>query len=344
MVGAIAGLAFVLASHLACADEAPPDLVIYAYDSFTAEGGLGPDILPLFEKECRCRVVVLASGDGGQLVTRLELDARAGQPRAQLVIGLDGPAFERARPWIETWGDWRPSAWKEIPDHVGHAPGLLPFDYGAFAWMMDEKELAARKLESPHHLQDLLSPVYRRMLLLEDPRTSTPGMAFLLFTSQILRDRVWDFWKAFRPQMLTLPTGWAAAYGLFLRGEAPLVWSFTTSQAYHMEHHEDARYRALVLDDGTPVQVEGAAIIKGSLRSERTTKLARQFLEFMISPEVQRRIPLKQWMYPAIAKTPLPASFALLPQPKKWVSLDLAANRTSELLKSWGRVMLELEP
>src|SRR5688500_14945985 len=99
-------LLFLFLPALASADE--PDLVVYTYDSFVAEGGLGPAILPLFEKRCGCKVNALGSGDGGQLLNRIQLDARGSGARAQLVIGLDQLGWERAKPWLEDWGAWRP--------------------------------------------------------------------------------------------------------------------------------------------------------------------------------------------------------------------------------------------
>jgi thiamine transport system substrate-binding protein len=337
LIRAIPLLATLLVSAHA---RAEPELVIYTYDSFVAEGGLGPAILPLFEKRCGCKVKALGSGDGGQLLSRIQLDARASGPRAHLVLGLDQLGWARAKPWLEEWGSWRPRGWEKIETAARGDPGFLPFDYGVFALMSDTKKLS----KEPKSLADLRSPELKRSVILEDPRTSTPGLAFLLFTSDALGEGVWDFWKSFRSQWLTLAPGWDAAYGLFLKGEAPLVWSYVTSQAYHVEHGEKSRYRALVFDEGNPAQVEGAAIIKGSLRTEREKKLAREFLEFLLSPEAQAEVPRRNWMYPSVKGTKLPESYASLPRPKKTLPLKGDEARISALLKSWGRVVQGGEP
>jgi thiamine transport system substrate-binding protein len=335
--------ALLLACTPALADEAKPDLVVYAYDSFAAKGGLGPEVVPLFEKSCGCKVSVLPSGDGVQLLNRVQLDAEAKRKGAHVVVGLDQSIWERAKPLMEPWGDWKPKGLDRVSRPV--EDGFLPFDYGIFALMADTTELRKRKLAEPHTLQALLDPKLKRQILLEDPRTSTPGLAFLLFTLGNLGDeKVWKWWSSFRSQWLTLSPGWDQAYGLFLKGEAPLVWSYVTSQAYHVEHGEKARYHAILFEEGNPVQIEGAAIVKGSLGSDREKKLAHEFLEFLISPEVQTRIPLTNWMYPVVKSTKLPKSFEALPKVRTTTTTRISDSMVTAVLKSWSNVIRGAKP
>src|SRR4029079_6998597 len=102
-------LAIALALLASPAVEAfTPELVIYTYDSFMAPGGLGPEIVPAFEKKWNCKVRLLPSGNGGQLLNRLQLDAERGKPTAQLVVGIDLAQFEQAKPWLESLEGWAP--------------------------------------------------------------------------------------------------------------------------------------------------------------------------------------------------------------------------------------------
>ena len=151
---------------------------------------------------------------------------------------------------------------------------------------------------------------------------------WLLYVQQVLGTGADTYWRGFRTQWLTLAPGWDAAYGLFLKGEAPLVWSYVTSEAYHREHGDsEGRYRAVIFDEGQPLQIEGASLIRGSFGKDRkgaeaSLARARAFLEFLISEEAQRRLPLKNWMMPARRDTPLPASFAGLPKPRKLLRIE----------------------
>ena len=324
-----------------------PELVVYAYDSLVAKHGLGPEIFPIFEKQCGCHVKVLPSGDGGQLLSRLQLDAERGKPGAQVVIGLDQHLWDRAKNLIEPWGNWKPRGFEKVEAdyRVGkNGDGFLPFDYGVFAFMADELGLKKSKLETPKKILDLLAPEWKRNIILEDPRTSTPGLAFLLYVESVFGERaeskVEDFWKKLSTQWLTLAPGWDGAYGLFLRQEAPLVWSYTTSQAYHVEHGDtQGRYKAVLFEEGQPIQIEGAALVKNSFKDEASRSRAQAFLEFLISPEVQNRIPKTNWMLPVLKGTPLPVSFQKLPQPKKIYRIESNAAQVTRSLGKWSHTV-----
>ena len=315
-----------------------PDLTISTYRSFMGHSGLGSVVFPLFEKKFHCHVRVLTLPDGGALLTRLELDSRRDQFPIQVVLGLDQYLWSRGRSHLEDWGGWLPSGYSQVDSDFKLEPGFLPYHYGALALIVDQKAIQARGLSIPHSLSDLLAPQWARHLLLEDPRTSTPGMTFLLYTQAILGDSTADYWKRLRTQWLTLAPGWDSAYQLFLKGEAPAVWSYVTSQAYHEAQGEGARYRAVLFDEGQPDQVEGAALVKGSFQSEKQRALARSFLEFLLSPEVQKLIPHHSWMMPVlILAADLPEDFQKLPRPKRriWPVRDPESIRQS--LESWRK-------
>lgn len=318
-----------------------PELVIYAYDSFLAQGGLGPEILPIFEKTCACRVRALPSGDGGQLLSRLKIDSERGKPTAQVVVGLDQHLWEQARGLIEPWDRWRPRGYEKIPRDLQVEEGFLPWDYGVFALMADRKLLREQKLDAPRSLHDLSRAALKRKFILEDPRTSTPGLAFVLFAHQAIGAAgVVEFWKSLRGQWLTLAPGWDSAYGLFLKGEAPLVWSYVTSQAYHREHGDsEGRYEAVLFEEGQPIQIEGAALVKGAVGSPEKLKLARDFLEFLISRAVQERVPRKNWMYPVVQGTRLPPSFEALPKSRKLLRTPRQAEAVKTALAQWSRAV-----
>lgn len=132
------------------------------------------------------------------------------------------------------------------------------------------------------------------------------------------------------------------AYGLFLKREAPLVWSYTTSQAYHEEHGDLAkRYRAILFEDGQPVQVEGAMLVKGAFdgaEGPQRLRLARRFLEFLLTRDVQERIPHANWMYPVTKEARLPDSYAHLPHPKL-VRIVPTADDVDRTMTEWSRTV-----
>jgi len=331
---------------LACNDvrAAPKELVVYTYDSLVAKGGLGAKIFPLFEKQCQCKLRALASGDAVQMINRVELDSKRNKSTAHVMLGLDQNLWLRAKPFTEDWGSWKPEGLAELTPITKMEAGFLPFDYGVFAMIADTKTLKAKGIALPKNLTDLLASTLKRGLILEDPRTSTPGLAFLLFTHEILGRNVWKFWKKLRSQWLTLPPGWDQAYGLFVKGEAPLVWSYKTSQAYHEEHgDQEGRYKALVFEEGAPIQIEGAAILKSvcspGKEDSETCGLAKSFLTFLISEETQRLIPKGNWMMPVRLGIELPASFLKLPITTKTTHVSVSDEESQKILQEWAKAI-----
>lgn len=306
------------------------ELVIYAYDSFVAEWGPGPKVIPLFEKEYNCKVTLVSKGDAGQVLSAAVLEKAA--PKADVLVGLDNNLVRKA---IKA-GVLEPFSPKNL---ALLAPGLdfdpthhlIPFDFGYFCIIWDSQKLA----NPPKTLADLVKPEYARKLILMDPRTSTPGLGFLA-TVVAARGEKWpEFWKALKPSILTITSGWDAGYGMFTQGEAPLVISYTTSPAYHVENDKTDRYKALVFPEGLVRQVEGAGIVKGA----RHPELAKAFIEFMLTPTFQNQLPLTQWMYPVNPSVQLPASYNAAPKPAKVLKVDPAI--LDKALAQWADIAVK---
>jgi thiamine transport system substrate-binding protein len=225
-------------------------------------------------------------------------------------------------------GDHRVPGWKDDM--------FMPFDYGYFAVVYDTQSLKS----PPASLDELVNGPADEKIIIEDPRTSTPGLGLLLWFRLVYGDKAGEAWTKFRNRILTVTPGWSEAYGLFTKGEAPMVLSYTTSPAYHMIVEKTDRYQAAEFSEGHYVQIE----VAGMTASTEKPRLAKQFLEFMMSPGFQDGIPTSNWMLPAgEISQPMPAEFAKLVKPKKTLqfsSEDVAANRkawTDEWLNATSR-------
>ncbi len=150
--------------------------------------------------------------------------------------------------------------------------------------------------------------------MIQDPRTSTPGLGLLLWVKSVYGDKAPEAWAKLKNRVLTVTPGWSEAYGLFTKGEAPMVLSYVTSPAYHMVEEKTDRYQAAKFEEGHYIQIEVAGMLKASQNQD----LARKFLSFTLSPEFQGIIPTTNWMMPvAPTSSPLPEAFSKLPQPEK---------------------------
>lgn len=317
-------LAFALALTLAGFPAAAQDkLTIYTYESFTAEWGPGPLVEKAFEAGCECDIEFVAVADGVALLNRVKLEGKS--TRADIVLGLDTNLTAEAR----DTGLFAPHATDLTRLAV---PGgwsddmFVPFDYGYFAVVYDTQAVKA----PPGSLKELVEGDPQQKLVIQDPRTSTPGLGLLLWVKAVYGDGAEDAWKKLKRRVLAVTPGWSEAYGLLTSGEAPMVLSYTTSPAYHMIAENSERYQAAAFAEGHYLQVEVAALTtKGA-----GNPLSAKFLAFMTGPAFQDVIPETNWMFPA-GKTdkPLDPAFGRLVQPA--TTLLIPSGEVARNRKAW---------
>ncbi len=300
------------------------DLTIYAYDSFVSEWGPGPKVIPVFEKKYGIKVTIQSAGDAGQVLQRAIMEKD--KPAADILIGIDNNLLSKALEQ-DIFTAYKPGNIKTVPKELVFDPmyRVIPFDYGFFSIIYDSEKIS----DPPESLEDLLDKKYSKSLILMDPRTSSPGLGFLLWTIAVYGDESKTFWERLKPSILTITDGWDSGYGLFTSGEAPMVLSYTTSPAYHVEYENTKRYRAAVFTDGHYMQIEGMGIVKNAPHR----KAAEKFIEFALSEEFQAAIPLTNWMYPVSEAVKLPESFDYAPIPNK--KLLLPADEVAAKMDSW---------
>jgi thiamine transport system substrate-binding protein len=306
-----------------------PEVVVWTYDSFTSEWGPGPEVAKRFLAETGVNVRWVAHGDAGVVLSRLLLEGEAAG--ADIILGLDQNIAGRALDsgLLEAY---KPAGADKIDASLlNSSPGigdfrLTPFDYSYFAIIYDSQALP----QPPQSLEDLTKSAYAKKLILMDPRGSSPGMGFLVWTIAAYGDRWSDYWRRLQPSILTIAEGWSTGYGLFTEGEAPLVLSYTTSPGYHLEYEGTDRYRAAIFADGHPLQVE----LAGLLKSAPNKAAAKRFLDFMLSDSFQDVIPLTNWMYP-VTGIALPASYRINPKPATVAPTSPVSDTT---LNQWARL------
>lgn len=314
--------------------EAQNSLTVYCYDSFASDWGPGPVVIPAFEEATGIDVQLIALGDAGQVLAKAILEKQ--NPKGDILLGIDNNMLPQALE-AGVLEAYTPKNAASLPKELIFDPGfhLTPYDYGNFAIIYDSEALP----DPPKSLEELAVSSPEKSIILMDPRTSSPGFGFLLWTIAVYGDEYLDFWKRLSPKILTITDGWDSGYGLFTSGEAPMVLSYTTSPAYHMEYENSQRYRAMIFPQGHYGQIEGVGIIKGT----KNRKAARKFIDFVVSEAFQKEIPLTNWMYPVLPGTVLPASFELAPKPEKTLLLDpevIERNR-NQWIKDWTTVMTE---
>lgn len=303
-------------------DSRAKEVVIYTYDSFVSEWGPAGQIAEAFEKKTGLKATFIDCGDGVQLLSHAILEKDNVQ--ADVILGIDNNTAKQALE-ADILDAYKPKNADSIIDselqaQLGTKDKLIPYDYSHFALIFDTRS----NLPEQKSLSDLTNPAYKQKIILMDPRTSTPGLGFLAWTKAVFSDEnaFKDFWKALKPNILTVAPGWSAGYGLFTNGEAPIVISYTTSPAANLEYDKIDYYKALIFDEGHVMQVECAGILKNAPNK----KGAKLFMDFLIDDEAQNALPLTQWMYPVNSNVKIPDCYAkAAAHPGKTLSIDVSA-------------------
>ena len=323
--------------RLTAAAEAKPTLKVYTYDSFVAEWGPGPDLKRSFEGECACVLQWVPVADGAAMLARLQVEGNS--TKADVLLGID----DSLQVVAEKTGMFEESGIKLsnslIPGGYVVSSKFVPYDFGYYAFMFDTKakRKSGKPFVRPKSMDELLAePGLDRSIIIQDPRTSAPGLGLLLWFHALYGQDANKKLEILTKKVLTVGNGWSDSYNLFIKGEAPIVFSYTTSEAYHRESEKTDRYQVLHFAEGHYLAIETAAIVKTS----KQKALATKFLNFLIQAQSQATIASKNWMYPVTGvKKGLPAAYKALKTPAK--SLRISPEEVDKHRREWTLQWME---
>jgi thiamine transport system substrate-binding protein len=327
--------------------EAPGrTLTVMTHDSFDASEG----VIAAFQESCNCKVQFLRSGDTGLMLNQALLSKE--NPLADVIYGVDNTFLSRALSG-DILEPYQSPALADVPDalELDSTFRLLPVDYGDVCLNYDKGWFAEKGLEPPPDLESLIQSEYKSLTVVENPATSSPGLAFLLATidhfGQAGDYDYLDYWADLRANDVLVTEGWEDAYwGNFTyasEGDRPIVVSYASSppvEVYYAEEPFEESPTGVVTSDGSCFrQIEFAGILKGSQKRD----LAEQWIDFMLGVEFQEDIPLKMFVFPANSQATLPdvfSRFAEIPENPSMVAPEaIEANRES-WIKDWTQVVL----
>ncbi len=310
----------ILLGVVACVPAAPAPttkppalrtLTIMTHDSFAASEA----VIKQFEDANHVTVNIVKANDAGSALNQAILSKD--NPLADVFFGVDNTFLSRALN-SGIFEPYQSPRLADIPADLQLDPQfrLLPVDFGYICLNYDKQWFADRQLPAPQTLEDLVKPAYKSLLVVENPATSSPGLAFLLASiAHFGPDGYLAWWKALRANDVLVSDGWEDAYytqfsGSSGKGPRPLVVSYATSPAaevFFSEGKLTTPPTGNILPDGASFrQIEFVGMLKGSPNRD----LAAKWIDFMLSPAFQEDIPLQMFVYPANRTASLPAIFA----------------------------------
>jgi thiamine transport system substrate-binding protein len=323
----------------------PRTLTVMTHDSFA----VSEDVVKKFEEANNATVTFLPSGDAGAALNKAILAKDA--PLADLFYGVDNTFLSRAME-AGIFEPYASPALADVPVEFKLDPEnrLVPIDYGDVCINYDKAYFASKALAVPASLEDLAKPEYKDLLVVENPATSSPGLAFLAATVKHFgEDGYVEYWKQLRQNGVVVVDGWETAYytnfsGSSGRGPQPMVVSYASSPAAEVifaeKPPEDAPTASILAPDTCFRQIEFAGVLKGAKQPE----LARRFLDFMLGLDFQQDMPTQMFVYPVNQKAVLPEAFVKYAEvAKQPASLDpatIAANREA-WINAWTEAVLK---
>jgi len=322
------------------------ELTLVTHDSFDAS----EEVIARLQQETGVKLNILKSGDAGEMVNMLLLSKDA--PLGDVVYGVDNTFLSRALQG-GLFAPYDAPALAHIPDRLKLDPKnrLLPVDYGYVTLNYDIAWFKEHNLKPPADIADLIRPDYKGLTVVENPASSSPGLAFLLTTIWRYGDageHPWpDYWKQLRANDVLVTDGWSDAYfGQFTAGSGgegarPIVVSYATSPAAEVFFNDlDAPPTASVNTPGNSFeQVEFVGILANSPHQEA----ARRVVDFLLSPAFQQDIPTHMWVYPANNQAKVGDLFekwAEIPAEPVRLSSDEIAAKREAWIETWTDIML----
>ena len=324
-----------------------PTLTLMTHDSFS----VSEDVLKEFEQQEHVTVQVLKSGDAGSALNKAILSKSS--PLADVFFGVDNTFLSRALK-ADIFDAYAAPALAGIPERfkLDSANTLLPIDYGYVNINYDKDFLAKNQLPLPAKLEELTKPEWKGKLVVENPATSSPGLAFMLATIAKFGTSgsyTWlDYWKDLRTNDVLVSDSWNDAYythfsGSSGKGPRPLVVSYATSPAAELVFSEaDPKPKEPPTGNllaGSFLQVEFVGILKGT----QQRALAEHLIDFMLSKRFQEDLPLQMFVYPVLADAAQPdvfTKFAQVPEQPLSVPPEQIDQNREQWLDAWIKAVL----
>jgi thiamine transport system substrate-binding protein len=344
---------FVLIGLLALAACGPPQprtVRVMTHDSFD----IGEETIAAFEEQHNAVVEIFQAGDAGVVLNQAILSRD--NPLADVLYGVDNTLLGQALE-ADILEPYDSPVLAEIPDHLELDPQhrALPVDYGDVCLNYDKGWFVEQGLTPPANLEDLVKPEYQGLTVVENPATSSPGLAFLLATighfGQMGDYTYLDYWSDMRDNDVLAVDGWEDAYwGQFTygsggEGDRPIVVSYASSPPVEVhfaeESFEEAPTAAVVGDGSCFRQIEFVGILKNG--DARNRDVAEAWIDFMLGTTFQEDIPLHMFMFPANQNATLPevfARFAVIPASPAEVDYGAIESNRVVWVEAWTEAML----
>lgn len=266
--------------------------------------GAFDDAKARFEELTGAKVEHIEADDSGSALNRAAREK--GDPSFDVIYGIDNVLWTKA---VEegVFHAYEPALATRIDPAYVFFEGTwwaTPVDHGYIGVNWDPVKLGANITS----LDDVKA--HAGQFVTQDPRTSTPGLGFLLATIATYGETGWkDYWTDLFEGGVLVTSGWteayeqhfSAGYGADYGGAADkaIVTSYTESPAYEafFGRPADALARPLVAPQSTFHQIQTMGIAKGT----KELLAAQAWIEFTLTEDFQKLAAPGNAVYPVVS-------------------------------------------
>ena len=305
VVAAISGLALAGCSPV----QDSKTVVLVTHDSFA----ISDDLIHKFESESGYQLKLVKAGDAGTMTNKLILTKD--QPIGDAVFGIDNTLVGLAK------------------DNGILAGDLQPIDFGDVCMNYDIDWFAKKSLAAPTDIAQLTNPAYKKLTVVENPASSSTGMAFLATTvAKFGEEGYLNYWSQLKKNGVKVDAGWEDAYftdfsGSSGHGDYPIVLSYSSSPAYEVRDNGKSQTASILKDCYRQTEYAGV------LAEAKNNRGAKALVDFMLSLDFQKALPESMYVYPETRGLELPGDwekFAPMASTLVGEQLDVIAGR-----KTW---------
>jgi thiamine transport system substrate-binding protein len=322
---------------------APRTLIVMTHDSFSAS----QSVITSFETANNVKLQFLASGDTGTALNKAIL--AKDNPFADVFYGVDNTFLSRALA-EGIFIPYQSPVLAQIPSKYQLDPQdrALPVDWGDVCVIFDSLYFTQHNLQPPQNLEDLAKPEYKNMLVVENPATSSPGLAFLLTTiSHFGTEKYLEYWTSLVANDVTVENDWSTVFYTdytISGGDKPIVISYNSDPAFEVLQSTTSeitpRTQVIASDGSCFTQIEFVGILHGT----QNLDLAQKWVDFMLSPTFQEDLPLQMYVFPVNPNAKLDPTlqkYLVIPNNPAYVNPDeIAANREA-WINAWTETVLK---
>jgi thiamine transport system substrate-binding protein len=343
LIGTVVVIAGLLSAACGSSDDKSDTVVLVTHDSFA----VSPAVIKKFEKQTGLSLKILKSGDAGVAINQAILTK--GKPQGDVFFGVDNTFLSRALD-KEVFTSYRASDLDKVDKkfQLDSKNRVTPIDYGDVCVNFDKSFFGKKALAPPATLEDLTKPEYKNQLVVENPATSSPGLAFLLASvGKYGTDGYQDYWQKLKANGVEVVDGWEQAYnerfsaGAGANGDRSLVVSYASSPVAAVSFSEPQPTESPIgVSVGTCFrQIEFAGLLKGAKNSEGGKKL----INFLLSPDFQADIPLQMFVSPVRNNVKVPITYSKhivkIEDPITLKPSEITKNR-EQWIKGWKSTVL----